>query len=186
MDASEALLSAVRLKAALDGRPLEPGEVETLAGAFGIAADRLPPLADAWAKAGKVRLGWGGKVEPVPESASSGGGVSIDLAGATLGAGAVIAGRDATGGTTIVAHGASLQQAAALLAALRPNLSGDAAQAASEAEDALRAPPSKDAPEPERRAWKDRALGSLGALLEKSPIALAIVELGERAVNLFP
>jgi hypothetical protein len=187
MDKAAALLAALRAAAGLAGGRLEPTRVEALAAALGVAREELPALVTGWQKAGQVALAWSGVVEVLPEPpAPSSGGTTFNLQGATLGHGATIAGRDATGGTVNMTPEAAFGTLAAVLAKLqevRPSLQGDAAEAADGAAKALKTPPSPDTPAEARRAWAAEAAEWFGRLLKAAPQVKAVAELGEKALK---
>lgn len=185
MDQAAALLVALRAAASLGDGRLEPARVEALAGALGLEKEKLPTLVARWQKAGQVAIAWGGILEMLPEASASAS-VVINNQGASFGPGAVIGGRDATGGTVIVTPEAAFGVLAAVVAKLqeiRPSLQGEAAEAADKAAQALKVPPASEAPAEARRTWVSGAKGWLGRLLKAAPEVKDAVELGEMALN---
>jgi hypothetical protein len=185
MDQAMALLAALRAAASLGDGRLNPARVEALAGTLGIKEESLPALAARLQEAKQVELQWGGVLKVLPE-ASAGAGVVQNFQGASFGPGAVVAGRDATGGTVTVTPEAAFGALAAVIAKLqevRPGLQGEAAEAADGATQALKAPPAAEASADTRRAWASKASGWLGRLLATAPQAKAAAELGEEIVK---
>jgi hypothetical protein len=188
MDQAVVMLGALQGSARLGSARLSAAEVEALAAAAGIDATAVPALVERLAEAKAVKLVWGGAVEVLPEPPAAAGGVYFDNRGATFGPGATQAGRDATGATITHNAGIALGELAAVLLALRalrPGLTGEAAEAATAAEQVLAGRPQPDAPVAERRSWAARARGALSALLRHVPGAEAIASLADRAVKAF-
>src|SRR4051812_517262 len=106
MDRAEALLAALRARAAFAGTPqLDRAQVEALGEAMEIPPSDLPALvAQLQARTPPaVELVWGGSLRVLHQPTSSdGGGVTINAQGAIFGPGATIAGRDARGGVVTI------------------------------------------------------------------------------------
>lgn len=197
MDRAEVLLAALRARAALGAAPrMAAAEVEALAGGMGIAPTELPGLAAQLAarQPPVVALVWGGGLEVVPPAAAAGAGsnitYNINMPNSSFDHGTAISvGGSAQGGYVTTAADANaaigaLGAVVAQLAALRPSLQGEAAQAAGQAEQALRGRPAPDAPAEEKRGWAEQAGGFLAKLLKVAPQAKALVEMGEKAIRL--
>lgn len=185
MDQAAALLVALRAAASLSDGRLESARVEALAGVLGIEKGELPALASRWQKAGQVAIAWGGVLEVLPEATPSAG-VVINNQSANFGPGAVIAGRDAAGGTVTVTPEAAFGALAAVITKIqeiRPGLQGTAAEAADGATQALKVPPTAEAPAEVRRAWASEAGRWIGRLLTAAPQAKAAAELGEKVLK---
>lgn len=185
MDQATALLAALRATASLSGDRLEPAQVTALAGVLGIKEESLPALAAQLQETKQVEIQWGGVLKVLPET-SSGASIVQDLRGASFGPGAVIGGRDATGGTVTVMPEAAFSVLAAVIAKLqevRPGLQGEAADAADGATQALKAPPAAEASPDTRRAWASEAGRWLSRLLATAPQAKAAAELGEKVLK---
>lgn len=186
MNRAAALLEALRAAAGFGDR-LDPARIEALAAAFDLGREALPALVASWQKAGQVAVAWGGVLEVLPEPpAAGGGGTTFNLQGATLGHGATLAGRDATGSTVNITPEAALGALAAVLAKLqeiRPGLQDEAAEAADSAAEALKASPPPDAPAEARRAWAAGATECLVRLLKAAPQVKAVADLGEKALK---
>lgn len=184
MDQAAALLGALRATASLSGNRLEPVHVEALAAVLGIKEESLPALATRLQEAKQVEIQWGGVLKVLPE-ASSGASVVFNNQGASFGPGAVIAGRDATGGTVTVTPEAfgALAAVIAKLQEVRPSLQGEAAEAADGMTQALKAPPAAEASADTRRAWASEAGHWLSRLLAAAPQAKAAAELGEKVLK---
>jgi hypothetical protein len=188
MDQAVVLLGALRARAWLGSAGLSAAEVEALAAAAGIDATAVPALVARLAEANAVKLVWGGTVEVLPEAPAAAGSVYFDNRGATFGPGAMQAGRDATGTINTYNAGIALGELAAVLQqlrALRPGLTGEAAEAAAAAEQVLAGRPQPDAPVAERRSWAARARSALSTLLRHVPGADAIASLADRALKAF-
>lgn len=188
MDQATALLAALRAAAGLGGR-LEPVRVEALAAALGLVPEELPALVARWHKAKQVKIAWGSVLEVLPEEAPAGAGpgagVVMNFQGANFGPGAVIGGRDATGGTVTVTPEAAFGTLVAVLDKLReirPGLQGEAAEAADRAAETLKTLPPLDAPAEARRTWAAAAGEWLGRL-KAAPQVKAVAELGEKALK---
>ena len=181
------MLAALRAAASLGDGRFDPTRVEALAGMLGIKEESLPALAAQLQEAKQVEILWGGVLKVLPE-ASSGASVIINNHGASFGPGAVMAGRDAMGGTVTITPEAAFGALAAVIAKLqevRPGLQGEAADAADGAIQALRAQPAAEASPDTWRAWASGTGRWLGRLLAVAPQAKAAVELGEEIVKGF-
>jgi hypothetical protein len=132
-------------------------------------------------------MGGGLRVLPPPTSAV--GGTTIDARGAIFGHGAALAGGNAQGGAVTIGSDTNsalgvLANAIVGLAALRQTLQGEAANAAEQAEQALRSRPKPDASAEAKGNWAQQAGSWLSALLKAAPQAKALVEMSEKAVKL--
>src|SRR4051812_34811159 len=142
MDQSAALLAALRAKAALGTDTLQAEQVEALGGVLGLAPEQLPALITGLANAKHVELIWKGGVKVLPEATTSATGhhVVFNMPNAQVGDGAAFAGvGDATGGTVTRISDIAQGDLAAVLMQLRkllPKLTGEAATAATKAEQA--------------------------------------------------
>lgn len=191
MDRASALLAALRARAVLGGNRLTAGAVEGLADLLGLAREELPALVGRLQRDGHVALVWGGGLDVLPErpaAAGAGGnsGVTFTFQGVTFGPGATIAGRDAAGGTVRSTPEDAFGALAAVLEQLRrmrPELDGEAARAADDADRALSEAVKPRATAEERRSRAGAAGAALGRLLDAAPKAKALYDLGEKALG---
>lgn len=187
MHKASALLAALRAKAVLGGGRLAADAVEGLAGALGLAPEEVPAIVDRLQRDGHVALVWGGGLDVLPERPVGGGGnggTTFNLQGATLGHGATLGGRDATGGTVKVMPDEAFGALAAVLGELRlmrPELEGAAAQAADQADRALSEAVKPQATDEARKDWAGKAGAALGRLFDLAPKAKALLDIGEKA-----
>jgi hypothetical protein len=188
MDQAVVLLGALRGSAALGTARLTAAQVEALAGAAGIEAAVLPGLVERLQREKLVELVWGGGVYVLPEAQSDRAPTVIfNQQGADLRGSAQSAFGPAQGGTVTI-QGIAAGELAVVLQALRdirPQLTGEAAEAAAAAEQVLAGRPQPDAPVEERHSWAARARDALDALLSRAQGAEAIVSLARRVVTAF-
>jgi hypothetical protein len=193
MDRAEVLFEALRARASLSGaQQIDSPQVEALGESLGISQSELPALvAQLQARTPPaIELVWGGGLRVlIQPSDPVGGGITINAQGATFGHGAALAGANAQGGAVTIGSDTNsaigvLANAIIELAALRPTLQGEAANAAAQAEQALRERPEPDASTEAKRNWAQQAGSWLSALLKAAPQAKALVEMGEKAVKL--
>jgi hypothetical protein len=191
MDRASALLAALRARAVLDGTGrLRADAVEALAGALGMVPEEVPAIVDRLQREGHVALVWGGSLEVLPgQTAAVGGGSggpTFTFQGVTFGPGATIAGRDATGGAVKSTPEEAFGAVAAVLGQLRllrPELEGEAAKVADEAEHALSEAVKPEATPEARRNWAGTASAALGRLFDLAPKAKALLDIGEKALG---
>ena len=190
MDKASAFLAALRARAVLGGARLTADSVEALASVLGLAPEDLPALVAGLDRDGHVALVWGGGLDVLPErpaaAAGSGGtgGVTYNLQGATLRDGATFAGHNATGGTVRSTPEDAFGALAAVLEQLRrmrPDLEGEAAAAADEADRALSEALKPEATAEGRAKWAGTARTALGRLFDFVPKANALLEIFKKA-----
>jgi hypothetical protein len=192
-DDSAAILAALRAKAKFSSDTFEPDQVEALASALGLAADRLSAVIAGLAKQEpkQVELIWGGKLKvlPEPKAPQAAQVAHVNLQGAHFGDGAAIVGiGNATGGTTLRTTTAARGELAAVLAQLReelPKLPAGAVAAAAKVEDKLSEPPAEEASQEAKQGWVNEAKSWLKKLVEAAPAMGELVKLGETAVMAF-
>jgi hypothetical protein len=191
MDRASALLAALRARAVLGSSRLKADAVEALAGVLGLMPEELPALVDRLQRDGHVALVWGGALDVLPERAAAAGGggtggPTITLQGVTFGPGATIAGHDATGGTVRSTPEDAFGALAGVLGELRllrPELAGEAAKAADDADRALSEVVKPQATAEARRSWAGNARAALGRLFDVAPKAKALLDIGEKALG---
>jgi hypothetical protein len=210
MDRADGLLGGLRAHASLKGSPrIESLQVEALAKALGIPKKDLPALVTSLTKRTPpaLELIYGGSVEVLPAAApaSTVNSVTMDLRYARLSDSAALAGiGPATAGPSTKGLDSAtvgvlakailgLEQDSAVAGTLaevtlglrqaRATLSGEAANAAHEAEKVLTTRPAPDAPHEERQAWTTKASQWLGLLVKSAPELKDLVELGIEAVK---
>jgi hypothetical protein len=181
------------VRASLSGaRQIEAAQVEALGESLGFSRSELPALV-ARLQARRppaIELVWGGGLRVLFQPSDSvGGGNTINAQGAIFGPGAALTGGNAQGGTVTIGSDTNsaivvLANAIVELAALRPTLHGEAANAAAQAEQALRKRPEPDASTEAKKNWALQAGSWLSALLKAAPQAKALVEMGGEAVKL--